>query len=108
MNNTPTDVYVTRGSLMFDDSNDWRVSGESIWLDDHTEVAVVLGPSSSGCTEIALAYAYFNPEISDAVGGGDIFKLSPEQAQWIAVNLLRAVAACGDGAQPNLPGMTPG
>lgn len=107
MNNTPTDVRVTRGSLVFGGSNDPRVGGESMWLSDHTEVAVVLGSSSSGCTEIAIAYAHYYPEISDAVGGGDV-ELSPEQARWLAANLLSAAEACGNSSRPDLPGVTRG
>jgi len=93
--------------MMFHDSNDPRAGGESMWLRDDTEVSVVLQSSSSGCTEMAIAYANWYPEFNDVVTGGD-FDLSPVQARWLAANLLRAADACGDGSQPDLPRMTPG
>ncbi|BCZ24744.1 hypothetical protein MYSE111917_01200 [Mycobacterium senriense] len=107
MNSTPTEMQVGRESLMFHDSNDPRVGGESIWLRDDTEVAVILRSSSRGCTEIAIAHANYYPEFNDLVTGGD-FELSSEQARWLATYLLRAAEACGAGSRPDLPGVTRG
>jgi hypothetical protein len=103
MNNTSTDVRITTGSLMFGGSDDPRIGGESMWLDDHNEVTVILGRPSNDCTEIAIDYAHYYPEICDAVGGGSL-ELTREQARWLAANLLRAAEACGDGSEQTYPG----
>lgn len=107
MNTTPTEVLVTDGSLMFGGSNDPRVGKESMWLSDHTEMTVTLSSVSSDCPKIAIAYAYYYPEIVDVVGGGDV-ELSPEQARWLAAYLLRAAESCGDGAESDPPRGTRG